>query len=386
MSKKDSPNKNSPPPPPLAPVKYYYAVRSCSALEKPAIFYDENDRDALTAKDAGIAIQKTFDSLEEAHKWITTTKVPQAKSRKRKAALMINPVPNQRQELNNQKWEEKFNELIKFSAELGDGDPNLALSKEYHRPDLAAFLGHQRQDYSGYLAGKIPPGSLVDRKTRFLRLLEIGVRLNQEKTYKWPTQAQKWREFVSEHPMTPLTLDSDIPLVVELAKWQEKQVQEYIKMLRKETPHEMPPHRLQKLREWGFPFPKNVSVPKKVLKTFDERVQEFVEWKTAHGSALVPQSTRGLGEWVKEQRKEYRKFLKGERAYISQERVDKLTAAGFVFEVRKRPSTGGGGGEESVNEDAPAASVDGEEAPTGEVAAMADAEDATEDVEATEEV
>ena len=313
----------------------FYAVRACPALEEPAIFYNENDKDALIANDVGNAIHRTFESLEEAHRWISSTKVPMAKSRKRKASLiMINPLPNQRQEQNNQKWEEKFDELIKFSETVGDGDPNLALSKEYHRPDLAAFLGHQRQDYAAYLAGKIPANSLVDRKTRFLRLLEMGVRLRQEKSYTWPAQAQKWRDYCLSE--TSLSVDSPDPAVAEIAQWQQKQIEEYIKMMRKEIPHEMPPHRFQKLRDWNFPFPKNVPVPKKVLKTFDERLAEFVTWKQQHGTALVPQSTKGLGEWVKEQRKEYRKFIKGEKAYISQERVDKLKGTGFVFEVRNK--------------------------------------------------
>ena len=319
----------------------FYAVRTCTNLQHPAIFLGVEDLQAMIGSD-GTADHCSFEKLEEITPWLAELQTP--KGRKRKASLLLQSnrgSTNPRQEHNNQKWEEKYEELVRFTETIGDGDPNLALSKEYRQPELADFLRHQRQDYSSFLSNKVPENSTVDRKTRYFRLLQLGVRLQPDKFYEWPQQAKLWNLYMEKNPNADLTeTTSTDPEVIELARWQQQQIEHYIKMVRKETPHEMYPHRLQKLKEWIFPFPKDVPAPKKVLKTFDERLEEFIQWKEANNSALVPQSVRGLGEWVKEQRKEYRKFAKGEKAYITAERVEKLRTAGFVFDVRKKSPNG----------------------------------------------
>lgn len=317
----------------------FFAVRTSTNLQYPAIFLGAEDLQTIIGSD-GTADHGVFQTLEEITPWLSEVPIP--KGRKRKASLLLsNRSTNPRQEHNNQKWEEKYEELVRFTETIGDGDPNLALSKEYRQPDLADFLRHQRQDYSSFVSNKVPENSTVDRKTRYFRLLQLGVRLQPEKTYDWPQQAKLWCVYMEKNPDAQLSVNSSDPEVVELARWQQQQIEQYIKMIRKETPHEMYPHRLQKLKEWNFPFPTDIPIPKKTLKTFDERLEEFIQWKEANNSPLVPQSVRGLGEWVKEQRKEYRKFAKGEKAYITAERAEKLKAAGFVFDVRKKSSSNG---------------------------------------------
>jgi hypothetical protein len=116
-----------------------------------------------------------------------------------------------------------------------------------------------------------------------------------------------------------------------------QKIKEYIKMMRKEHPHEMYPHRVEQLRGWDFPFPNDIQPPKKVMKAFGERLQEFIAWKEANGSH-PPQWVPQLGEWVKEQRKEYRKKLKGQKSYMSDEKIAKLIAAGFIFGMQKSKS------------------------------------------------
>ncbi len=121
--------------------------------------------------------------------------------------------------------------------------------------------------------------------------------------------AQKWYDLRQEHPELLLTHQSRDPKVQELAQWQNKQIIDYIKMVRRETGHEMYPHRFKQLRAWNFPFPIDIQTPKKTLKTFDDRLQEFVEWKEANNSPMVPQHTPILGEWGK--------FLHSPVSYLS---------------------------------------------------------------------
>ena len=53
---------------------------------------------------------------------------------------------------------------------------------------------------------------------------------------------------------------------------------------------------------------------------------------------IVPQHFPVLGQWVHGQRSEYRKFQKGMKSPMNQEKIDKLESIGFIF------YTGRGGG------------------------------------------
>jgi hypothetical protein len=313
-----------------------YAILSCVALESPAIFFQAEDIEPFINSDTA-ACHRSFATLEEATQWISTTPIPPKKySRKRKASLIVDRAINVRQQQNNEAWEERFQELQRFTETDGDGDPNLALRKEYLQPKLTDFIRASRTQYMRDNNGKASSKGIADRKERYLRLLELGVKLQPEnKTYTWPQQAQKWRDFQLEYLMVLLSEDSPDPLNAELARWQNHQIKEYVKMMRREQPYEMYPHRVDQLREWDFPFPNDIQPPKKKLKTFDERVQEFIEWKKANNGSHPPQSVPQLGEWVKEQRKEYRKKCKGQKSYMNDKKIEKLTAAGFLFEIRK---------------------------------------------------
>lgn len=316
---------------------YYYAIRKCKGLDGPAVFLKENDARRLLSQDKS-SIHNRFTDLDQAEAWVSGKNKA---SRKRKAVDDGNSnrntaVKQDVNEKNDQLWEQKFEELKTFMETIGDGDPNLAMQKEYRRPQLQAWLSGQRRNYAKYINNEVnEERSQFDRKERFYRLLELGVRLKpEESTGVWKEWAQKWRDYILENPNVPLTGNNRDEKVAQLAEWQNRQIIDYVKMMRKEQPHEMYPHRVKQLREWDFPFPKDVQPPKKVLKTFEERLQEFLEWKEANGSPMVPQSLEGLGEWVKEQRKEYRKKMSGKKTCLSDERLAKLNEAGFVFRIR----------------------------------------------------
>jgi Helicase associated domain len=115
---------------------------------------------------------------------------------------------------------------------------------------------------------------------------------------------------------------------------------------------------IRKLKEAGFSFERckrgqnrtgdavgndddEPKQPKRHIRSFDERLQDFIEWKNGNGTALVPQSLKGLGDWVHTQRRQYAKRLKGQTSSMSEDRIRKLMAAGFIFdgnEARKQDS------------------------------------------------
>jgi len=82
--------------------------------------------------------------------------------------------------------------------------------------------------------------------------------------------------------------------------------------------------------------------PRRTVKAFDERLQDFIEWKAENGTDLVPQSLKPLGVWVQDIRKMYNKYMRGEKIAMNEERIRKLIAAGFVFDgnaARREVST-----------------------------------------------
>ena len=64
-------------------------------------------------------------------------------------------------------------------------------------------------------------------------------------------------------------------------------------------------------------------------KTWDERFDELIQFKNAHGHTLVPQSVTGLGEWVHK----HKKLKQGKPSPLSLERTLKLIDIDFCFDA-----------------------------------------------------
>jgi Helicase associated domain len=66
-----------------------------------------------------------------------------------------------------------------------------------------------------------------------------------------------------------------------------------------------------------------------LLKSYSDR----------HGHVLVPRlcETPGLGDWVTDQRRQYKAWKQGQSTQLSRERREKLEALGFAWQVRNRP-------------------------------------------------
>lgn len=64
-------------------------------------------------------------------------------------------------------------------------------------------------------------------------------------------------------------------------------------------------------------------------RTWDNNYQELKEYMKMEGSTTSLSSSTKLGVWAARQRREYQKMEIGEKAGISQHRVDLLNAIGF---------------------------------------------------------
>jgi Helicase associated domain len=63
------------------------------------------------------------------------------------------------------------------------------------------------------------------------------------------------------------------------------------------------------------------------------------QYKDRHGHVLVPRlcEVPGLGDWVTDQRRQYKAMKQGQPSQMTKERRDKLLGLGFAFQVRNRP-------------------------------------------------
>ena len=74
----------------------------------------------------------------------------------------------------------------------------------------------------------------------------------------------------------------------------------------------------------------------KLIAKWNDRYFELFNHKEAHGDCNVPakyKPNKQLANWVVTQRTQYRLLKKGEKANITQERIDKLNDIGFVWDV-----------------------------------------------------
>lgn len=67
--------------------------------------------------------------------------------------------------------------------------------------------------------------------------------------------------------------------------------------------------------------------------------EQLVAYKARHGHALVPRlcEVPGLGDWVTDQRRQYKAKQQGQATQLSDLRQEKLEALDFVWHVRNRP-------------------------------------------------
>lgn len=63
------------------------------------------------------------------------------------------------------------------------------------------------------------------------------------------------------------------------------------------------------------------------------------DYKKTHGHILVPRlcEVPGLGDWVTDQRRQYKAMKQGQSTQLTKERKAKLESLGFIWQVRNRP-------------------------------------------------
>ena len=104
--------------------------------------------------------------------------------------------------------------------------------------------------------------------------------------------------------------------------------QRYQYQLRKKGQHStLTETRLQALQKIGFVWESHSS-------SWHKNYCALQDFKTTCGHVNVPNANKSLSAWCKHQRREWRKFVKGQRSRINPDRIAKLEALGFKWDPR----------------------------------------------------
>lgn len=116
----------------------------------------------------------------------------------------------------------------------------------------------------------------------------------------------------------------------QLGSWVNKQRVEY-KLMQEGKRSSMTKERIHILEKVGFMWSKNLSQP-----SWDSKFRELEKYKLKHGDCLVPTKYPkfpSLGRWVSTQRAQYKIYKEGGKSAMTEERVKRLEAIGFVWRL-----------------------------------------------------
>lgn len=234
-----------------------------------------------------------------------------------------------------QDWENNFDLLKEYKS--NHGNCNVPLSKKGEvRNRFQTWCVQQRLEYKNLRDGKKTRMTLE----RMTRLNDVGFAfLTRERYVNWETRMEQTRQFAADNGHCNIPVDHSV-----LGEFTCKMRRHY-KLYLDGKPCSINPHKIEQLNSVGFVWLAGKRwTTKSIRKSWEERFGDMLEYKEVHGHTNVPQSYPGLGVWVKEQRKEYKKMVKGiPKAKMSAEKALRLSEVGFLFEIR----TGTPGGRRS---------------------------------------
>ena len=217
-------------------------------------------------------------------------------------------------------WDERYDELLAYKEEHGDTlvpmDARGDSDNKYHK--LAMWVNTQRREYRLLQKGK--HSQLTDE--RIEKLNQIG--------FVWSVFEAAWEEKFAEldefkaahgHTDVPSSWEDQ-----ELFWWVSVQRREYRK-LKEGKMTGIIEERIERLDGIGFEW------RSKLTYRWKKRLGELRYFYDENGVVPVPRAKHSpLYSWVWNQKKEYDKFVRGEKTNMDEERIKDLESIGF-FDV-----------------------------------------------------
>ena len=146
----------------------------------------------------------------------------------------------------------------------------------------------------------------------------------------WIVNYRALQQFHSEHGHCRISYQEGNDQ--ELADWLQAQRLQYRRYRRGQDTN-ITQEKIQKLEMLGVVAEWNESTA-----AWTQRYQELREFLNSHGHILVPsrwEENHQLGRWVSNQRVQYRRFQAGQRSTLTEERISRLEAIGFVWDASR---------------------------------------------------
>lgn len=156
---------------------------------------------------------------------------------------------------------------------------------------------------------------------------QTGFRIRSYQADLWDDKFEELKVFRErfEHCLVPHNWCENIPL----AQWVKRQRYQF-KLKQRGGHSTMTDERQQALEDMGFVWDSHRA-------TWEERLHELRDFQKELGHCNVPSmhpENPKLSVWVKCQRRQFRLFRRGEKSNMTGERIEMLSALGFVWNPR----------------------------------------------------
>jgi hypothetical protein len=201
------------------------------------------------------------------------------------------------------------------SAQLSITASSYASATTHERPPAHDFEGSQEKN------------NMSKKRPRPSNVLPPRRQRNHQQSH-WDDHYQELVAYQQKtgHCCVPNNCESNL----ELSRWVKRQRSQY-KQLQEAKPSTMSVYRFNKLKEIGFVWDAHAL-------SWKERLHELREFHKQKGHCNVPShfpENPQLATWVKCQRREYKKFLLGQKSHATTERIAALQALQFQWEIRR---------------------------------------------------
>mmetsp|Transcript_23139 Transcript_23139/g.64340 ORF Transcript_23139/g.64340 Transcript_23139/m.64340 type:complete len:540 (-) Transcript_23139:115-1734(-) len=241
--------------------------------------------------------------------------------------------------------ENKHNVWMEFLAKLRaykEAHGDCTVPRGFHSDTrLANWVCEQRKQYKLMKDGK--KSNITQHRIDLLD--ELGFAWNAQEA-AWDRHYADMKKFKAEngHCLVPETHKQFPKLYV----WIKEQRRHY-SLWKQGKPAHMTEKRHQLLEQIGFCWDHREAI-------WSTRLQQLTTYKKENGDCLVPaeySQNPKLGRWVKQQRKEYKKFVSGKSSQITAQRIAALDDVNFCWRANKNRVDKKGENGESDSEDDP---------------------------------
>uniref|UniRef100_A0A7S4MM60 Helicase-associated domain-containing protein n=1 Tax=Odontella aurita TaxID=265563 RepID=A0A7S4MM60_9STRA len=243
----------------------------------------------------------------------------------------------------SQEWMAMYYKLLAHKEQTGsifidyEGEDNNAIRRWWNHNQFLIRseikkAGGEDSDGEG-VAVKLPPH--WEEKARLLEVLDENVRGGTRGIHhpsRFGEMVERYLEYKADHGGKDLPCRSNDLNTAELIRWGMRQRQEYVK-LQKGEKTKLTARNMQRLTDAGFQF--KPSYRPRV--SWEGRLDQLRQFKADHGHMKVPSRHPVVGEFVRQKRKEYNKYMTGQLVgHVIESQIRDLAEIGFLFDVGRK--------------------------------------------------